>query len=73
MSLSRDDAKRNTLRTEDGCEIAFREPLHRDENGPVAIDLWSRNSDLDNKSFIVCGVVFKFVPPCSRVLSAAKL
>ena len=66
MALLRDAKKRNTLRTEDGCEIFFREPMHSKENGPVAIELWSRAAALDEKRFVVCGVVFTFVPPRPR-------
>tara|TARA_B100000795_G_scaffold253006_1_gene222933 strand:- start:426 stop:1220 length:795 start_codon:yes stop_codon:yes gene_type:complete len=62
LSLTRRNKTSNSLWTDDGSEITFRKPLHGGENGPVAIDIFSRSISLLNVSTVVCGVVFKFVP-----------
>ena len=66
-----------TLWTVDGTQIDFRKPLHSGENGPVAIDLWSRSATVDNTSTIICGVIFRWVSPVRAAplppLTLAKL
>ena len=61
LALIKKEAGSTALWTEDGCEIAFRKPLHALENGPVEIDLWSRSKALIGVRTTLCGVVFGFV------------
>jgi hypothetical protein len=67
LSLIRRDMTKNSLWTEDGSEISFREPLYSSENGPVEIDLWSRTKSLIHVKTTICGVVFGFKQLPSKI------
>ncbi len=47
--------------TGDGALITFRRPRHAKENGPVRVDMWSRDPELDGVTCVIGGVAFRWV------------